>query len=311
MTRTNFNAAKVLLTVSCAVLFTAQPSGAADIYKKMANDIARYSAANKVKNIAVIGFTRKARTSREESEYVAEKLLTCLVKNGKVNLMERNQLDKVMDEQKLSLSGAADAADAIKPGQLHSVDAIVTGTVFGTRDHLKIIARIIDSVTGAVLHTLEAQTDRQWDMLDEARGFEFDVPDQAALVAMFGDEAQLPVFDDFRDAPGSFSGGFSGGFGKTECTVRWFRVAIMQNGAVEAKAKYWARQMRDPDFSAKDLKHNPGGEIKDPEVKRKFYELLDKFYKSSELPNMSAEEVSSVTDLANEETKIKNDCGMI
>lgn len=307
MTRTNFLSAKVMLAASCTLCCAAQTASAADIYKKMANDIARYSAANKVKNIAVIGFTRKARTSREESEYVAEKLLTCLVQSGKVNLMERSQLDKVMDEQKLAMSGAADGASELKAGQLHSADAIVTGTVFGTKNRLKIITRIIDALTGTVLHTIEAETDRQWDMLEQGPAFDFDVPDPAALVAMFGDEAQLPVFDDFRDAPRDTDWNFE----KTECSVRWFRVAVMQNGAVEAKAKYWARQLRDPDFSAKNLKANPGGEIKDPEVKKKFFELLKKYYRAGELPKLSPEEVSTVADLGDEEKKIKDECGMI
>jgi len=269
----------------------------------MANDIARYSAANKVKNIAVIAFTRKAMTSREECEYIAEKLLICLVKSGKVNMMERSQLYKVMEEQKLALSGVSDTAAGPKAGQLHSTDAIITGTVFGTKDHLKIIAKIIDSQTGAVMHTIEAETDRQWDMLPERPEFEFKVPDPAALAGMFVDEAQVPSFNDFRDAPASFD--------KVDCTVKWFRVAVLQNGAVEAKAKYWARQLRDPDFSGKALTRNPGGEIKDPQVKKRFYKLLDKFYKSSELPKMSLEEMNSVKTVISEEKKISDECGMI
>ncbi|MBI4803527.1 MAG: hypothetical protein HY796_13495 [Elusimicrobia bacterium] len=303
MTGKNSAAVKIFLTASCVFFSNTQPSPAADVYKKMANDIARYSAANKVKNIAVIEFTRKARTSREESEYVAEKLLTCLVASGKVNMMERSQLDRVMDEQKLSLSGASGTAAGSKAGQLRTTDAIITGTVFGTKDHLKIIAKIIDSQTGTVLHTIEAETDRQWDMLPERPEFEFELPDPAALPAMFNDEAQLPSFNDFGDAPA--------GFAKADCTVRWFRVAVLQNGAVEAKAKYWARRLRDPDFSGKALTKNPGGEIKDPGVKKRFYELLDKFYKSSELPKMSLEELNSVKTVISEEKKISDECGMI
>lgn len=295
--------AKIVLAALCVVLSGSLPARASDnVYRKMANDIARYSNTNKVKNIAVLSFSRKARTSREESEYVSERLLTCLVESGKVNMLERSQLDKVLQEQKLALSGVSAEESGRRDGAIPSTDAIIIGMVFGTKDHLKIIAKMIDSQTGAVLHIIEAQTERQWDMVSERPEFEFEVPDPAALAAMFGDEAATPSFEGFRDAPGSFDAG--------DCAARRARLAALQTSVVEAKAKYWARQMRDPNFSNSVLTRNPGGEIGDAQVKKRFYQLLARLYRSADAPELSAEEEEEVRSVMQEERKISDDCGL-
>ena len=56
---------RTLILTLAALLIPAAARSADDVYRKMANDFAKYSANKKVKNLAVIGFSRKARTSRE------------------------------------------------------------------------------------------------------------------------------------------------------------------------------------------------------------------------------------------------------
>ncbi|MCM2266737.1 MAG: CsgG/HfaB family protein [Elusimicrobiales bacterium] len=294
---------KLTLAAAAALLLCATSSQAAeDVYRKMANDFAKYSTNKKVKNVAVIGFSRKARTSREESDYISEKLLSGLVASGKVNLLERSQLDKVLEERRLSASGVTDEAPEGSPRRINPSDAIIVGTIFGTKEHLMIIAKMIDPLTGAVLHTVEAQTDRQWDILPERPEFQFDVPDLRELAAMFGEEEIKPAFVDFRDAPKSLN---------TEtCNTRKALLAVRQMGAVEAKAKYWALQMRDPAFSASRLKRNPGGEMLDERGKQRFYALLDSFHRGGAVPVLSAGEMNTVIALMEEESRVSDECGL-
>lgn len=290
------------LTAAFVFLLGAPPAfSAEDVYKKMANDFARYSTNKKVKNLAVIGFSRKARTSREESDYVSEKLLSCLVASGKVNLLERSQLGKVLEERKLAASGVAQEAEGGER-KIDPSDAIIVGTIFGTKDHLKIIAKMIDPLTGAVLHTVEAQTERQWDMVEDSRGFEFDVPDLKVIAEMFAEEEIKPEFVEFRDSPS--------GLNTESCNARRARLNAMQQAALEAKAKYWARQMRDPKFSASALTRNPGGEIRDPAARKKFYAMLQSLHRSPELPGLSVPEMNAVIRLMEEESRVSDDCGL-
>lgn len=308
---------KVTFAATFALVLGAPPPAAAeDVYKKMANDFAKYSTDKKVKNVTVVGFARKARTSREESEYFSEKLMSCLVASGKVNLLERSQLDKVLEERKLSDSGVTEEAAAGARKKIDTSNAIIVGTIFGTKDHLKIIARMIDPVTGAVLHTVEGQTERQWEIMPERPEFDFDVPDLRVIAAMFSEEEIKPELSmaDFRDAPASLSaeGGPAGLFGGNTqtCNARRARLASMQAAALEAKAKYWALQMRAPNFRATKLTRNPGGEIKDNEARKKFYAMLQAFHRAPELPKLSVSEMNAVITVMEEEGKISDECGL-
>jgi len=300
--RTIRAALKITLATGLVLCLGAPPPSAAeDVYKKMANDFAKYSATNKVKNVTVIGFLRKARTSREESEYFSEKLLSCLVASGKVNLLERAQLDKVLEERRLSASGVAQESGEGGGQKIDTSNAIIVGTIFGTRDQVKIIAKMIDPLTGAVLHTVEAQTERQWEMMPEHPGFDFEVPDLRAIAAMFREDEIKPQLTDFRDAPASLN--------TDSCNARKTRLASMQSKALEAKAKYWALRMRDPAFNMKKLTRNPGGELNSME-RKKFYALLRVFHRASEPPELSAAEMNAVIAVMKEEGRISDECGL-
>jgi hypothetical protein len=293
---------KLILTGAFSLLiFTPPPAAAEDVYHTMANDFAKYSTNKKVKNLAVIGFSRKARTSKEESEYISEKLMSCLVASGKVNMVERSQLDKVLEERRLAASGVTEEEDGSQK-KINPSDAIIVGTIFGTKDQLRIIAKMIDPLTGAVLHTVEAQTPRQWDIQPDRPEFAFDVPDLKEIAAMFGEQELQPAFVDFRDAPSSIN--------TENCNARRARLGAMQASALDAKAKYWALQMRDPNFSNSQLTRNPGGEIKDDAARKQFYRLLDAYHNSFEAPKLSVAEMDTVMAVMAEEGKVSDDCGL-
>ncbi|MDO8805781.1 MAG: CsgG/HfaB family protein [Elusimicrobiota bacterium] len=301
--RNNNSALKLTFAAAFALVLGAPPDSAAeDAYKKMANDFAKYSTDKKVKNVTVVGFARKARTSREESEYFSEKLMSCLVASGKVNLLERSQLDKVLEERRLSDSGVTEESGEGGRKKIDPSNAIIVGTIFGTKNHLKIIAKMIDPLTGAVLHTVEGQTDRQWEILPERPEFDFEVPDLRVIAEMFSEEEIRPEMADFRDAPVSLN--------TNSCNTRRARLASMQAVALEAKAKYWALQMRNPNFKATKLTRNPGGEIKDNEARKKFYALLQAFHRAPELPKLSVPEMNAVITVMEEEGKISDECGL-
>jgi hypothetical protein len=301
MTRNNSALTLALTTAFALSLGAAPASSKDDVYKKMANDFAKYSTDKKVKNVSVIGFSRKARTSREESEYFSEKLMSCLVASGKMNLLERGQLDKVLEERRLAASGVTEEQDGSQ-AKINPSDAIIVGTIFGTKDQLRIIAKMIDPLTGAVLHTVEGQTDRQWDIQPDRPEFSFDVPDLKEIAAMFGEEDLRPAFVDFRDAPVSLN--------TESCNARRARLSVMQGSAIDVKARYWAQQMRSPVFASSKLTRNPGGEIVDQGERKKFYLLLEGYNKKPEAAQVSLGEMNTVISLMNEEAKISDECGL-
>jgi len=60
---------------------------------------------------------------------MADMLTTALVKSGKFMVIERQQLDKIMQEQSLGMSGAVTAQSAAQVGKLLGVELMVTGSV--------------------------------------------------------------------------------------------------------------------------------------------------------------------------------------
>ena len=104
--------------------------------------------------IAVIELEQKGLT-KQEAEILTDRLTTKLVSIGKYQVVERNNMDKILKEQKFQHSGCTDSECAVEIGQLLNTDLIVIGSVskFGTTWALD--ARLIDVGQGNVLISAE------------------------------------------------------------------------------------------------------------------------------------------------------------
>lgn len=68
----------------------------------------------------------------------------------KITLVDRKQLDKVLAEQKLSLTGLFETDTAIEVGKLLSAQYMLTGTIITMRSSIAVFSRIINVTTGVV-----------------------------------------------------------------------------------------------------------------------------------------------------------------
>jgi len=68
-------------------------------------------------------------TNVDVGQGIADLLVDDLVKSGGYSVIERQQLDKILNEQNFSNSDRADPASAAKIGKLLGVDAIIVGSV--------------------------------------------------------------------------------------------------------------------------------------------------------------------------------------
>ena len=106
--------------------------------------------ARKTRNIAVIEFTSLEGNVPALGKYLAEELTTRLFRTGRFRIIERQQMTKMMEEQKLSASGLIDAKTASKFGLILGVDALTIGTIADLNTSVKINARLIAVETGSV-----------------------------------------------------------------------------------------------------------------------------------------------------------------
>ncbi len=89
--------------------------------------------------------------SDDELSIISERLRSELFKTGTFQVMERGEMQLILQEQQFQMSGACDDASCmIEVGQLLGVSKIVAGTVGKIGDFFTISIRIIDVETGQI-----------------------------------------------------------------------------------------------------------------------------------------------------------------
>jgi TolB-like protein len=117
---------------------------------ELSQQIARNMENGQKRRIAVLEFTDLQGQVTNFGRYLSEELITRLYDSNKFKVVERQLLNKVIAEQKLSLTGVVDPVSAKRLGSVLGVDAIVSGTIADRGDTLKVNARLIDAETGEV-----------------------------------------------------------------------------------------------------------------------------------------------------------------
>lgn len=115
---------------------------------------------NQKRRIAVVEFVDLKGNTSDFGRYLAEELITRLFQTGKIKVIERQLLNKVVAEQKLSLTGVIEPSSAQKLGKLLGVDAICAGSVSDLGKTLKINARLIDTETGEVFSVAAVEVNK-------------------------------------------------------------------------------------------------------------------------------------------------------
>jgi curli biogenesis system outer membrane secretion channel CsgG len=88
------------------------------------------------KRIAVMTFEDKSGGGDQLGTGIADKLTTALVKSGKYIVLERQEMQKMLDEQALGTNGVVTEGSAAKAGRLLGVELMVMGAVteFGQKE---------------------------------------------------------------------------------------------------------------------------------------------------------------------------------
>jgi len=100
--------------------------------------------------IAIIEFSNLQGTVTKFGRYLAEELITRLYLTNKFEVIERQLLNKVLQEHQLNLSGLIDISSAQELGRLLGVDAIASGSVTDLGKSVKVNARLISTQTGKI-----------------------------------------------------------------------------------------------------------------------------------------------------------------
>lgn len=116
----------------------------------LATQISEGLTENQKQKIAVVEFVDLEGKVSNFGRYLAEELITRLYQTKKFKVIERNLLTKIINEQKLTLTGIIEPTAAQKLGKLLGVDAVASGSVSDLGKTFKVNARLMNAETGEI-----------------------------------------------------------------------------------------------------------------------------------------------------------------
>ena len=130
------------------------------------------------KRLAVIDFGSLDGHVNDLGRFVAEELSAALVlSGGDLRVLDRQDLSKIIEEQKLSVVGVTQPGAVQKLGQLAGADVLVTGSTVNLGDSVRITAKVLSTATADIVGAAQKTT----------------VPFDDAVARMLGDGAPPAV----------------------------------------------------------------------------------------------------------------------
>ena len=111
--------------------------------------------SNETLNMALVNLKPGAGVNEGESELISDRLRSELFKTGKVNVMERDQMQEILKEQGFQQSGACtDEACLVQIGQVLGVQCIVVGSLGKLGSMFMVNVRTIDVQTSKIINVV-------------------------------------------------------------------------------------------------------------------------------------------------------------
>jgi len=120
------------------------------IARATAQDVSTNTSSPQILTVAVFDFTSQDEFVRDLGGKVAALVNANLSAEPNLNIVERAELEKILGEQELSLSGTVAPDSAAKIGQLTGAKVLVTGRVFQAGDELILVSKTIGTETSRV-----------------------------------------------------------------------------------------------------------------------------------------------------------------
>lgn len=115
------------------------------------------------KTIAVAGFSYADGRASSDGRVVAERITTELIKHGGLKVVERREIEKVLGELKLQLSGQMDQDSVKKIGKMLGADLLVIGTITALPGgKLELNARLAGVESGEAYSAVSGQVEKNW-----------------------------------------------------------------------------------------------------------------------------------------------------
>jgi len=126
-------------------------SGKAILVFSFALSLAAGARAGSVHPTAIFPFEERGSGAKGAGNKAADILFAQLVADPDIYLVDRADIEKLLQEQELNLSGAVTPAQATRVGQLTGAKILITGSIVEADDAMYVVAKIIGTETSRVL----------------------------------------------------------------------------------------------------------------------------------------------------------------
>ncbi len=120
----------------------------------LAEEVIRKAKENSIQRIAVLEFPSIDGETSDEGRLLAERMISNIVTEGSISVIERNSIDRILEEQKLQASGVIDSSTAKEIGMVLGVDAILMGTVVVLENKSEVQVRLVKVQTGLIVYAV-------------------------------------------------------------------------------------------------------------------------------------------------------------
>ena len=125
-------------------------------------------AIKKVYPLAILPFAEHGSGAKGYGEKATGILFATLAVEPNLYLVDRADLEKILQETVLNLSGAVAPGQAVQVGQLTGAKILVTGSVIETGNSIYVVAKIVGTETSRVLGaSAKGKTDEDFATLVE------------------------------------------------------------------------------------------------------------------------------------------------
>jgi TolB-like protein len=140
-----------------------------------------YAQEEQKSTIAILKLDARSGISLKEAETLSDRLRTELVNTGAFIVLERGQMDEILQEQGFNQSGCISSECAVEAGRLLGVQKMVAGSVGKVGEIYSVEARVFDVETGEILQA------HQFDYEGEVSGLLIIMKDVARKIAGIAD----------------------------------------------------------------------------------------------------------------------------
>jgi hypothetical protein len=91
-----------------------------------------------------------------DAEYFGDALTDALARNGSFRMVERRDLQRILAELELQLSGLADEANAARVGRLLGAELLVSGSLYRRSEGFELFIRLVRVESGEILAVAKA-----------------------------------------------------------------------------------------------------------------------------------------------------------